>query len=133
MFHIIWLLGEAAILGVMGATCSACAIGLVQGTDSWCALQLTFPMAAMAALPIAIIFGLPAELMYRKLGWRRWWQYAAGGVLLALPVWWAVDLPFEPARGHAAGLYFESLVTLGSGAFGAVCYWKLSRPRSPDA
>ena len=132
MLRIALLLALASIIGVVGATSSACAVGLVQGTGTWCGFYLVWPIGIILALPIALLFGLPVDLLFRKAGLRRWWQFVAAGSLLALPLWYELALPFSSPRWQQSG-FFDSLNYIGSGAIAGLAYWWLMRRGRPRA
>ena len=124
MLRSIALLALAAVLGVVGGTSSACVIGVTQGTSTWCGFPLVWPIGAMLAIPVAILFGVPAELLFRRVGLLRWWQFVIGGVVLSLPLWYTLAQPFESPRWQASG-FFDTLNYIGSGALGGLSYWLL--------
>jgi hypothetical protein len=120
----IFFLALAAVVGVVGATSSACVVGLATGTDTWCGFPLVWPIGIIFAVPAAVLFGVPADLLYRKAGLRRWWQFVVGGSLLALPFWYELAQPFTSSRWQING-FFDSLNYLGSGAIAGLAYWWL--------
>jgi hypothetical protein len=132
MLRVMLLLALAAVIGVVGATSSACVIGLSSGTGTWCGFVLVWPIGIIFAVPVALLLGAPADLLYRKAGLRRWWQFVLGGSLLSLPLWYELAQPFASARWQASGL-FDSLNYIGSGALGGLAYWWLSIRRAKSA
>lgn len=115
----------ASILGVTAAAMSSCGIGLALGTGTWCSPAIWF-IGSFFAMAAALIGGLPMWFLFRRLGLERHWQYVLGGMLCALPLWYALAQPFDSARWqHAGGL--DSLNYLGSGAFGGFFFWLLSK------
>ena len=127
--QILKLLCFASIMGVVGATTSACVIGLAIGTSTWCGVHLAWPVGFVLAIPCAVLFGFPAQFIYRKLGLTRWWQFVIGGVVIAIPIWESFAQPFSSARWLQSG-FFDSLIFLGSGAFAAIVFWFLDRRRN---
>ena len=132
MLLVVRLLVLAALVGVGVATSSACAIGLTAGTATWCGFPIVWPVAALIAIPIAVLFGVPADWLFRKLGFQRWWHFLLGGVLLALPVWYELAAPFESARWQSSG-FFDTVNFIGSGAIGGLAYWWLRVARANRA
>ena len=122
MLRTVWLLSLAAMVGVVGATSSACVIGLISGTSTWCGLHFAWPIGFILAIPFAIVFGLPASLAFRKAGLFRWWQFVLGGSIVAAPVWYEFAQPFSSARWLSSG-FFDSLIFLGTGAAAGLAYW----------
>jgi hypothetical protein len=125
MLRTILLLGAASLIGVACATTGTCGLGLLSGTGTWCG----FPWVWLVGFPIAIlcsmVFGLPAWLFFRKAGLRRWWQFALGGLLIAVPIWYVLAGPFTSTRWLAVG-FFDSFNYLGSGVAGGIAFWHLA-------
>ena len=126
------LLALAAVIGVVSATSSACVIGLALGTGTCCGFILVWPLGIVIAIPVAVLFGVPADLLYRKAGLRSWWQFLLGGSLLALPLWYEMAQPFASVRWQMSG-FFDSLNFVGSGAIAGLAYWWLRVRRSNSA
>jgi hypothetical protein len=125
MLWVAALLGLAAIMGVSAATSMSCGIGLLAGTSTWCGLPLFWLVGWPIAGLTAIVLGLPTYLAFRRLGLARWWQFALGGALLAVPFWYQLAQPFSSARWVASGSY-DSLNYLGSGFLAGLAFWWLS-------
>lgn len=123
------LLCIAAVLGVVTATSSTCGIGLIAGTTTWCWMPGLWLFAFPVATVFAVVLGFPAALLYRRLGLVRWWQFAVGGAVIAVPFWFEAALPFASPRWQQSGFY-DSLNYLGSGLFGGLWFWFLLRWRS---
>ena len=121
----------AAILGVTMAVLSSCGIGLVLGTGTWCSPLVWF-VGSLLAIATSLVGGVPMWFLFRRLGLERHWQYVLGGMLCALPAWYGLAQPFDSARWHHAG-GFDSLNYLGSGAFGGLFFWFLSKQIRNDA
>jgi len=117
------LLALAALLGVGAATSTSCVVGLALGTGSWCS-WLTWFVGVVFAVPIALVIGLPLQIIFERWQFHKAWQYVVAGTLCAAPVWYFLAVPFSTRWEHAGG--FDSLNYLGSGAFGGLCYWILS-------
>ena len=79
----------------------------------------------------AVLLGLPASLLFQKVGFRRWWQFALGGVAFAVPYWYSLAEPFSSPRWAEVG-FFDSLNYLGSGLAGGIAFWWLSVRRSNE-
>ncbi|MET3918553.1 hypothetical protein ABID97_005384 [Variovorax sp. OAS795] len=62
---------------------------------------------------------------------KRWWQFALGGLLLAVPFWNELAVPFDSVRWAQSGL-FDSLNYLGSGAVGGLVFWLLVIRNAPN-
>jgi hypothetical protein len=124
MRHVVRLLALAALLGVVGATGSACVIGLFTGTGTWCGFPLEWPLGAVVAIPVAVVVGLPVDWLFRRLHLRRWWQFLLIGLLSAIPVWYVLADPFASVRWLQSG-GFDSLNYLGTGAVAGLAYWWL--------
>jgi ABC-type spermidine/putrescine transport system permease subunit II len=118
------LLCLAAVAGVVGATAVTCGVGLAHGTGTWCGLPLYWIVGIPPAIFSALVFGLPAYWLFRKVGLRRWWQFVLGGLVFAIPVWYELAQPFESARWRASG-FFDSLNYLGTGALAGFAFWWL--------
>jgi hypothetical protein len=132
MRHVLLLLTLASVIGVVGATSSACVLGLASGTSTWCGFWLVWPIGVIYAIPVAVLFGVPAEFLYRRAGFQRWWQFVLGGVVLSLPLWYQMAQPFVSVRWQQSG-FFDSLNYLGSGAIGSFAYWWLRGQRGHSA
>ena len=70
-------------------------------------LIITMPLAIV----IAFVFGLPAYLLLRKLGWTSWWQVTLAGAVIVLPFAGLLGLNWRYISavilsGSAAGLLF---------------------------
>ena len=120
------MLVSAAVIGVTGATCSTCGIGLLNGTKIWCALPIYWLFGFPVAIATAIIFGLPLTLIFFKLRLVRWWQFGMAGFICAIPFWIELSQPFSLVRWVESDLYY-SLNYLGSGFIGGLSYWWASR------
>jgi hypothetical protein len=125
MLSLITPLCLAAAIGVVGATASTCGVGLISGTSTWCGLPLYWLIGIPTAVFFALVLGLPFHFAFEKLGLRRWWQYALGGLVLALPFWYSLAQPFSSARWLASG-FFDSLNYLGSGTLAGIAFWWLA-------
>ncbi|WP_354331685.1 MULTISPECIES: hypothetical protein [unclassified Undibacterium] len=125
MHRLISSLCFAAVIGVTVATSSACGIGLFEGTSTWCGLPLYWIFGFPVAIICAVIFGFPAQLLFRRLGLRRWWQFELGGLLFAMLFWYLSANPFTSAR-WIQSRFFDSLNYLGSGAAAGFAFWWLS-------
>jgi hypothetical protein len=119
------LLSLAAIIGVSAATSTSCGIGLLAGTSTWCGLLLFWLVGWPIAAITAIVLGLPTYLAFKRLGLVRWWQFALGGALLAVPFWYQLAQPFSSARWASSGSY-DSINYLGSGFLAGLALWWLS-------
>jgi hypothetical protein len=123
----------AAIFGVMSGTGTACAIGISAGTFTYCGFSLIWPVGFIIAVPFALVIGLPSDWLFRRYGWRRWWQFALAGVVIALPVWHQLTDSFNSLAWRDNGL-FGTINLLGSGLAGGLIYWWLRiRPESLQA
>ena len=116
-----------AIAGVMVAT--SVAHTLTPPEMSWSGLPWMWIVGAIVAIPHAVVFGLPAFVAFRKYGLGRWWHYAIGGVLIAVPCWVLIAQPFDSARWRYAGGY-DSVNILGTGLVAAILFWAMERKRS---
>jgi len=125
MWTIIGLLCIAAVAGVIAATSLTCAVGLATGTDTWCSM-LTPLVGTPIAIACALVAGLPAYLLFRSLRLSQWWQFALGGALIALPLWYEFATPFNSARWAHAGA-FDTLNYLGSGLLAGLAFYLLLR------
>src|SRR4051812_13432096 len=123
MFFTILFLAIAAIIGVIAATTTTCLIGLLTGTSTWCGFIYVWPIGIVLAVPIAIILSYPIHLIFKKLNFQKWWQFAIGGLILALPIWAILAQPFTSARWQSSG-FFDSLNYLGSGIAAGLIYWR---------
>jgi hypothetical protein len=131
MWAIAGFLCIAAVVGIVAASTTTCVVGLSTGTDTWCGALIP-----VAGAPIAIIYalvaGLPAYFLFRRLRFASWWQYALGGLLVAVPAWYVLSRPFSGASWkYGAFGYFESLNHLGSGLFAGLVFYFLVRTRRP--
>ena len=122
----IGLLCLAAVVGILAATSVTCGVGLVQGTDTWCGFHLMLLFGSPIAIPVALLLGFPAFLIYKRWNVRTWWMFALGGLLLATPVWYLLVSPIGNPRWEAAGLY-DSINYLGTGLFGGLAFWLLRK------
>jgi hypothetical protein len=129
MVRTIGLLCLAAVVGVAIATAGTCGIGLANGTGTWCGLPLYWVFGFPPAMLVAVVFGLPAYLVFQRAGLRSWLWFVLGGVLFAVPVWHSLAQPFESPRWIQSG-FFDSLNYLGSGAIGGLAFWWLAIRRS---
>jgi hypothetical protein len=123
-------LAAAAALGIVGASSGTCIVGLASGTDTWCGVGLYLMFGLVPAIVTAVLLGLPAHLLFHKLGLRRWWQYFFGGFLLAIPFWYLLARPLSFPLWMSVG-FFDSMICLGSGAFGALSFWFISVRQKP--
>jgi hypothetical protein len=125
MLRTIGLLCLAAVLGVTVATAGTCGVGLATGTGTWCGLPLYWIVGFPPAVLVAVIFGLPAHLLFQRIGLRSWVWFVVGGLLFSVPVWHSLAQPFDSPRWVQSG-FFDSLNYLGSGAFGGLAFWWLA-------
>ncbi len=71
----------------------------------------------------AIIFGIPALILFERKGWTRWWQYTAAGAAIGFAVmmmFWIARPPMPDVRVF--------LIFAGIGSASALVFWALSRP-----
>src|SRR5688572_16162536 len=80
--------------------------------------------AVLVAYPIALIFGLPMFLLFRRQGWFRWWQAVLGCTICALPFIALYLLIAAPEHVSTYGLR-NSLAFLGFGAVVGVIFWAI--------
>ena len=125
-------LALAALIGIVAATSVTCGVGLIQGTSTWCGYHLMLFFGAPIAIPVALVLGFPAYLLFRRKGLRSWWTFALGGLVLAIPVWYLLVSPIGDARWLAAGGY-DSANYLGTGLFAGLAFWWLVRRKGDDA
>jgi hypothetical protein len=102
-------------------------------------IQFLWPIGFVAALVHAVVLGLPAYLLARRLGWTRWWASLIGGfavgslpyAVLALP--WGAPPPPDLVEAHVIapfswvryGGVALGLGVLGmAGGFSAWCTWR---------
>ena len=64
------------------------------------------------ALAVALLLGLPAYFLLRKLGWLSWWHLALAGVALVSPI----AFSFLPQ-------WYVTTATLVSGAVAGLVFW----------
>ncbi len=118
------MLAVCAAAGAMSATTFTCAVGLANGTDTWCGVGYFW----LAAIPLAIVIAwvAGAELLwpFTRLKLNAWWHYALAGGIAALPVWGLLAQPFTSVRWQQSGFY-DSLNYLGTGVASAVLFWFL--------
>ncbi|MDM4767198.1 hypothetical protein [Pelomonas sp. SE-A7] len=126
MLRIAGMLALASLIGVVVSTSAACAIGLSRGTDTWCGFVLVWPIGTIIAAPFAVVVGIPADALFRRVGLKHWIWYVSGGLVLSLPVWYELAQPFDSPRWNSAG-FFDSLQYLGTGAVAGLAFWVLRR------
>jgi len=124
MLRFLGLLCFSACAGVALATAGTCGVGLLAGTFAWCGLPFYWIAGFPLAILCALVFGLPAYAAMKRWNLKRWWQFALGGLLLAVPFWNELAMPFDSVRWAQSGL-FDSLNYLGSGAVGGLVFWLL--------
>jgi hypothetical protein len=127
MWLIAGLLCVAAVAGVIAATTLTCGVGLLSGTATWCGILIPL-VGTPVAIVCALVAGIPAYLLFRQLNVSKWWHYALGGVVIAVPTWYELAMPFSSSRWHHAGA-FDSLNYLGSGLFAGLTFFFLLRAR----
>ena len=125
MLRITGLLCFSACSGVALATAGTCGVGLLVGSFTWCGLPFYWIVGFPSAIFFVLVFGLPAHLMFKRGGLRRWWQFVLGGLLLAVPFWNGLAKPFDSPRWGESGP-FDSLNYLGSGAVAGLVFWLLA-------
>ncbi|NQD37806.1 hypothetical protein HPT27_12285 [Permianibacter sp. IMCC34836] len=119
------LLGQlavSAVAGVVMATSGGCGVLMLQGSDAVCGLGWVWLFAIPTAVIFSILLGLPTLLLFKRVGFQRWWHYMLGGALIAAPFWYSLAGPFDSARWHHASLY-DSINYLGSGAMAGLALW----------
>src|SRR4051812_45763328 len=104
MWAIAGFLCLASVVGVIVATTTTCVAGLSTGTDTWCGALIPF-VGAPIAVVCALVIGLPAFLLFRRLGLSSWWHYALGGLFIAAPAWYVLAAPFSSPRWEHAGFF----------------------------
>ena len=119
---VIGLLILSSILGVLGATSVTCGVGLIQGTSTWCGFDTMLLAGAPIAIPVALVLGYPTYLIYRRWNLKRWWMFALGGLVLAVPMWYVLVSPIGGSRWEAAGVH-DSMNYLGTGLFAGLAFW----------
>ena len=75
-------------------------------------------VALFFAYPIAIVFGIPAFFLFRRLEWLRWWQVSAGGAACAFPF----------ATLFVGSNSLLPLALLGIGAVIGFVFWAIAIP-----
>ena len=123
------LLCLASVAGILGASSATCGVGLIQGTSTWCGVHLMLLFGAPIAIAVALILGYPAYALFRRWNLRHWWMFALGGLVLAIPIWYALVSPIGGARWEAAGFY-DSVNYLGTGLFAGLAFWWLTKGKS---
>lgn len=63
------------------------AVIVVMGSDGPGAPLVLARIVALATYPIALLFGVPARLVFRRFGWTSRRSYAAGGLAIGLAAW----------------------------------------------
>jgi hypothetical protein len=80
-------------------------------------------VASIFSTAFALLLGWPLSLLYRRLGLARWWQFCLGGVICAVPFWFAWFYPFNTGHWEAYGVH-NSLYFYGVGFLGGYFYWR---------
>jgi len=76
-------------------------------------------LGAMFAYPVALVFGVPLFLIFRRRAWLRWWQVGLGGVLVA--AMWVLALSLY---GRSLSGAVDYLLLCGSVGFASgVAFW----------
>lgn len=89
------------------------------GGDS---LFLVWAFGGIFAYPVAIVFGIPLLLVFRKKHWLDWWQVTLGGFIAGLlsTIIWSLF----------AGLTWETglflLLFCGVGVISALAFWAIA-------
>lgn len=103
---------------------------LVALAQKW-ALEDSLTIAAIYAAftySAAVVLGTPAYLLFRRTGWRRWWQYALAGIAIGLA--FLLLLRIVDSRGVVdlpALIFFTA-----GGAASTTLFWIVTRgPREP--
>lgn len=104
---------------------------LVQSpVESSVASFAAFVVPASFTYPTACLLGLPVFLLFRRLRWRRWWQYALGGAAVGAIFAFAVagsSFPF----GNDRSLLLMVFPFAGIGFASALVFWLILNLRSP--
>ena len=130
MFRTVFLLIASSLGGVVASTSFGCGMFLLVYTPApretvSCALPFMWLFGFHAAVFLALIFGFPAALLFRRLGYAKWWQFALGGIFIALPFWTAYFWPFNHGIWFAIW-HYNSVQFFGAGGIGGVLFWWLS-------
>lgn len=82
------------------------------------------PVIALYTVPVTLVAGVPALLVFRRMRWGRLWQFALGGALIGIaPI--LVEAPPLAQVGTYIGLYG------GIGLVSAALFWLIGVRNNP--
>ena len=130
MLRTLPLLIAAAVGGVVVSTSLSCGAFLLvytPGANEWvsCGLPFVWLFAFPIAIILALVLGVPAILLFCRLGYRKWWHFTLGGALIALPFWVLYFWPFNDGHWYATW-HYNSIQFFASGAIGGTLFWWLT-------
>ena len=96
-----------------------------------CAPSLTFarqcnvdfgwaPFALLITVPATLFVAVPLFLVFRKLGWVKWWQVCLGGALVGFLSPLAIQLMDAPSHGFWISL---TVLSVPLGAVAGFVFW----------
>src|ERR671914_31534 len=79
----------------------------------------------------ALLFGLPAYLLMKRVMRLRWWQVISAGALCGLPFWLVSEYPYTTAYFRAQAMTNLALY-VASGAIAGFVFWVITRRPAPS-
>jgi hypothetical protein len=79
----------------------------------------------------ALVFGLPAYLLMKRVMRLQWWQVIVAGALCGLPFWLVSEYPYTTAYFRNQGMTNLALY-VASGAIAGLVFWLITRGAAPS-
>jgi hypothetical protein len=124
---------QRAVIGflvapVVGVAASTLAILLPEFYGLWWIYLL---VGSAIAYLSALVFGLPAYLLMKRVTRLHWWQVIAAGSVCGLPFWLVSEYPYTTAYFRNQAMTNLALY-VASGAIAGLVFWLITRGPAPS-
>jgi hypothetical protein len=118
--RLVWVTNSRIVLGFLGAPAILLVALFVLFKD-----PVGLFVGVWVAYGCALVFGVPAFLIFRRFGWLAWWQVTLGGIGCLVPLL-VFCIVTAPAAHLAAYGLSNSLVLASCSGTTAFCFWVIA-------